>query len=274
MLKQTVLDILNPECLAPIEVMIIGVGSGGSATALWLANTGFSNICLVDPDKLEVRNIYAHVCDMSMVGQYKVDAVKNEIHNINPDCNVTTIKENILEGEEWLEHAKRVKIIVIATDNDESRLYLNEYCVQNNKPFVIAKVFNKGIGGEVYRYLPNETGCLCCLETFLDRIDLSGVSIKDTLTKEEKQEIYKRDIKELKNAPGLILDIAFIPLLLSRLVLDTVLQLIETEPFPYIEHNYLIWSNHAVQPFNLPVSMQRVFLHQNDECKVCRKEEK
>lgn len=262
-------EIMNPEILKDLKLVIVGAGSGGSAVATWCTKIGFQNIVLVDFDKMERRNLYAHQCGEETLGTKKVLAVKDEILKINPSCNVIPIDEDVFEGEQWrgeIENSNGNVIVVIATDNQPSRNMLNDYCVQNKVPFVAGKVFNKGIGGEVYRYIPEKTGCLACLEMCLKR---EGTRPIDDLNEEERQQIYQMDIEELKKSPGLAIDIAFIPLLHSRMILDTALQMLGHKPFPYIDSNYVIWNNHGVKPLKASIYAERYTMKSVPKCRIC-----
>ena len=44
--------------------------------------------------------------------------------------------------------------MVLATDNEPSRYAINDMCVRNRVPFVVGRVFTRGIGGEVFAYRP------------------------------------------------------------------------------------------------------------------------
>ncbi len=268
--RQIQKEIMNPEVLKDIKIVIIGAGSGGSAVAMHCARNGFQNIVLVDYDTLERRNLYAHQCKEDALGVKKVFAVKSEILKVNPLCNVIPVEEDVFEGHIWKNEIKSAKgrvILVIATDNDPSRNMLNDFCVQNKIPFVAGKVFNKGIGGEVFRFIPGKSGCLSCLEICLNR---EGTRAIDDLNNEEKQQIYQMGIDELKKTPGLAIDIAFIPLIHARMILDTALQMLEVKSLPYITSDYIIWNNHAIKPLKASLYPEKFLQAPVPTCNVCR----
>jgi hypothetical protein len=72
---QRQLDIVSPEQLA-FPIVVIGAGAIGSATVIALAKMGCSDITVWDDDILEGHNIPNQLCKPSMVGQPKVEALK------------------------------------------------------------------------------------------------------------------------------------------------------------------------------------------------------
>lgn len=267
-------DLVNPEIFKNIKLYVAGVGNGGSSLVNYLLRSGFSNMILNDFDNVEVRNLYGHLCDASDVGKSKVSAVKSTLLKRNDKAKIKTTTFNFMETDSWKKDAESADIILIATDNMQTRFLLNEFAIKHEKPLVVGKVFHEGIGGEVFTSIPNVTGCLNCLEEFLSRIDRNGISIYDHMSEEEKQDIYSKDIDDIKNEPGLYLDMSFIPLLMARKVLEVAYYLTgNIKDFKKIP-NYLIWSNHAVPPFKKALHLEKFFLDPQDKCLACNERNK
>src|ERR1700733_1124727 len=266
---QSLFDI---ELLAPVRVLIAGCGSGGGSVALQLVMSGFRNFPLVDRDVIGPENVIRHVCGRRFIGRKKVEAVAEILQDRNPAVNVTTVGADILSfpGIEGLIRASDV--VVLATDNDASRFRLNELCVQMEIPFVVGKVFTRGIGGEVFSYRPREGGCLACLESFLQRTSFrEGIREIDLISDEERQKIYGMEVAEIKDSPGLAIDIAFITSFHSRFVLDAVARRMAERPkyLDLIDENYIIWGNRPVHPFKKHFQLQRIKLDAQEGCAVC-----
>src|SRR5439155_17087490 len=122
-------------------------------------------------------------------------------------------------------------VVVLAADNDPIRYRLNELCVQNKIPFVIGMVFTRRIGGEVFSYRPGESGCLACLESVLERLPYrDGVREIDLVSDEEREKMYGLEIPEIKDSPGLNVDIAFITAFHTRFVLDAIARTLRDRP--------------------------------------------
>lgn len=74
------------------KIIIFGVGGVGSWTAETLVRTGFTDITLVDADRVAVSNINRQLPATSLtIGEIKVDAMRRHLLEINPDANITAI---------------------------------------------------------------------------------------------------------------------------------------------------------------------------------------
>ena len=167
---------------------------------------------------------------------------------------------------------RKAAVVVLATDNEPTRYLINDLCVRNNIPFVVGRVFTRGIGGEVFAYRPDGGGCLACLEAFLQRTTFrEGIKEIDLVSEEEREKVYGMEIEEIKDSPGLAVDIGFISSFHTRFVLDAIgRSLIERPQFlGQIEENYVIWGNRPIHPFNKHFQLQRMILPQLDSCTVC-----
>lgn len=75
--------------LAASRVAVFGIGGVGGYVAEALARSGVGALDLFDDDIICVSNINRQIyATHSTVGQYKVDAAKVRIKDINPDCEV------------------------------------------------------------------------------------------------------------------------------------------------------------------------------------------
>ena len=81
------------EKLASSRVAVFGVGGVGGYVVEALARSGVGALDLIDNDTVCVSNINRQIiATFSSIGKYKVDAAKERIHDINPDCVVRTYK--------------------------------------------------------------------------------------------------------------------------------------------------------------------------------------
>lgn len=81
------------EKLANSRVAVFGVGGVGGYTVEALARSGIGALDLIDNDKVCVTNINRQIiATTKTVGQYKVDAAKERVLDINPDIKVCTYK--------------------------------------------------------------------------------------------------------------------------------------------------------------------------------------
>ena len=79
------------------------------------------------------------------------------------------------------------------------------------------------------------------------------------------------DQAEIKDSPGLNVDIAFITAFHARFALDAIAaELPERPKYLYpIEENYLVWGNRSVHPFTKNFHLQRSTVSPREGCLVC-----
>jgi molybdopterin-synthase adenylyltransferase len=258
--------------MASARVFIAGCGSGGSSVALHLAMAGIVDFTLADHDTLEPENVIRHVCGLRYVGQRKVEAVADVLRDRNPKINVTTLDTDILRYDRIDDEVASSTVVVLATDNEPSRYRINEICVRTQTPFVVGRVFTRGTGGEVFAFRPGSGGCLACLEGVLERSRFrEGVREIDLLTEKEREAMYGLERAEIKDSPGLNVDIAFITAFHTRFVLDAIARRLTERPkhLSPLAENYLVWGNRPVHPFTKNFELQRLTLQPQEGCRVC-----
>jgi molybdopterin/thiamine biosynthesis adenylyltransferase len=254
------------------RVLIAGCGSGGSQVALQLVMSGVRNFTLLDNDTLEIENVIRHVCGRRYLGQRKVDAVADVLLDRNPDAAIVRHHTDLMSSPDLADLIRNSTVVVMATDNDASRYHLNQLCVENRVPFVTGRVFTRGIGGEVFSYHPGESGCLACLERTLERTQYrDGVREIDLASEEEREKMYGMEISEIKDSPGLNIDISFITCFHTRFVLEAIARTLPERPkfLPPIDRNYIVWGNRPIHPFTKHFELQRLGLQPQEGCLVC-----
>lgn len=253
-------------------VMIAGCGSGGGQVALQLAMSGVKQFILVDHDKLEAENVIRHVCGIRYLGWQKTAALADALRDRNPQVEAREVDVDVLEWASLREQVERATVVVVGTDNEPSRYRLNEVCVETLTPFTIGRVFTRGIGGEVFAFRPGLGGCLACLEQLLERTQFrDGIREVDLVSEEERQRVYDLEIDEIKDSPGLAVDISFIASFHTRFTLDLLGDASVSRPkfMTPIDHNYLVWGNRATRPFSKNFELQRMKLPPLDQCQIC-----
>jgi molybdopterin/thiamine biosynthesis adenylyltransferase len=209
--------------LKDARVLFAGCGSGGSQVALQLVMSGVRRFALFDHDVLEIENVIRHACGRQYLGQRKVDALFSVLLDRNPDAQITRHHVDLMDCTELAEHIRATDVVVLATDKDATRYRINQLCVELRKPFVVGRVFTRGIGGEVFSYFPGQTGCLACLEAVLERTKYrDGVREIDLVSEGEREKLYGMEIAEIKDSPGLNIDIGFITCFHTRFVLEAI----------------------------------------------------
>jgi len=113
---------------------------------------------------------------------------------------------------------------------------------------------------------------LACLESVLQRTQYrEGVREIDLVSEEEREKVYGMEIPEIKDSPGLAIDISFIASFHSRFVLDAIARQLSERPkyMSLIDENYVVWGNRPVHPFNKHFQVQRITLDPQENCAVC-----
>lgn len=142
-------------------VAIVGAGSIGSKIAEMLVRSGMSKFILADGDVLLPDNLERHALDWSEVGHRKVHGLKRRIQQIAPGAIVDVIEQNFNWQRSAKTHAWQVAalgecdIIVDATGDAATALFLGAIAAANGKPFISIEVFEGGIGALVASYVPN-----------------------------------------------------------------------------------------------------------------------
>lgn len=93
----------NYEMIKSKKILLIGVGGVGTYSLEALVRNGFSDITIVDFDKIDITNLNRQlITNMDNIGCYKVLEAQKRYENINPNVNITTVikkldEENIKE---------------------------------------------------------------------------------------------------------------------------------------------------------------------------------
>jgi len=212
--------LLETDALARRRVAIVGVGSGGSAVAIDLAKAGVGEFVLVDPDVLEPANVSRHVCGVSDLGRYKVDAVCDAVLDKNPgaavDLHVLDVNDDY---GHTLEVLRGCDLLIAATDGNRSRFNLNRAALDLGVPALFGRALTRAAGGDVLRVRPHDGPCLACI------FALGGFHGLDEERSTRRQvdrdaPAYVADGERVAMVqPGLATDIAPISNMMARLAL-------------------------------------------------------
>ena len=82
------------EKLRNSNILIVGVGGVGSFAAEFIARAGVGKMTIVDGDVVDITNINRQLPALhSTVGMPKIDVVGDRLLDINPELNLTKVKE-------------------------------------------------------------------------------------------------------------------------------------------------------------------------------------
>lgn len=211
-------DALHPP-LKDSTVMIVGLG-GGAEIAMHLLRSGVSRFHLFDFDTLEAGNLVRHSCGIKYVGKNKAAAVAEYLREyagegIEAFVHETSVFENHSTTRAAMAESD---VLIVATDTDSSRFFLNELSIETATPAVFVSMFEKGKAGEVFAYRPGHGACFSCLMRHLGRQDMLEEYEK---TAEKAQCHLARDARSM---PGIGIDQSFFSALAARKALEILLE--------------------------------------------------
>lgn len=205
-------DMLHNKC-----AFILGCGSVGSLVALELARTGIGKFVLVDNDILEYHNLCRHQCSISEVGEYKVDALKRRILEINPSAEV----EPIVSTVEMLDRPvfdtfclKEQTVLIGCADNRSADVYANSISVMYGIPFLSIGFWERAFAGEIFYYLPRKN--MPCYKCALG----DGNLMSQRTSTNRRLYTNEEDLSKVNFEPGISVDINFVTTIGIKLLLD------------------------------------------------------
>ena len=120
------------------HVVVVGVGGVGSWTVEALARSGVGRLTLIDLDNVSESNInrQIHALD-DTVGMAKVEAMRQRIAHINPDCAVTCI-EDFVTPDNWpsILNGAQVDAVIDACDQVKAKTALAAWAIQHQVLFI------------------------------------------------------------------------------------------------------------------------------------------
>lgn len=115
------------DVLKKSKVVICGCGGLGSNVAVNLARSGIGHIKLIDFDVVEPSNINRQCYFIKQIGEYKTNALKNIITDINPYIKID-INNILLNENNIIDEVSGFQVILECFDNVKSKLMLIEKC--------------------------------------------------------------------------------------------------------------------------------------------------
>jgi adenylyltransferase/sulfurtransferase len=142
---------LGQQLLARAHVAIVGCGAMGAASASLLARAGIGTLTLIDRDFVEPSNLQRQILfDEADARESlpKAAAARRHIGRFNSSVTVHAHIADLIPGniaellgattENGSGARKPVDIILDATDNFETRYLINDFAVQQGKPWIYA----------------------------------------------------------------------------------------------------------------------------------------
>lgn len=164
--RQTLFAPIGPEGqqrLLRAHVAVVGTGATGAAAAGLLARAGVGTLTLIDRDFVEPSNLQRQVLfDEADAREAlpKAEAARRKIAGFNSEVDVRAQVVDLVPGNVH-ELLNGAEIILDATDNFETRYLVNDYAVEQEKPWIYAAAV--GAYAVTMNILPGATACLACI---------------------------------------------------------------------------------------------------------------
>ena len=171
----------NMEKLKNARVAVFGIGGVGGFTVEALARSGVGTLDLIDDDKVCLTNINRQIiATRKTIGQYKVDAAKERVLDINPDAVVNTYKTFFVPDTADEFDFASYDYVVDAIDTVTGKIMLVEAAQKAGTPIISSM----GAGNKLD-------------PTAFEVADIYKTSVCP-LAKVMRRELKKRGIKKLK----------------------------------------------------------------------------
>ncbi len=149
--------------LGAAHVAVVGCGATGAAAAALLARAGVGKLTIIDRDFVEESNLQRQVLFDEADARNatpKAVAAREKIALFNSDITIHAHVADLLPGNV---HALlgEAAMVLDATDNFETRYLLNDFAVEQGRPWIYAAAV--GAYAATMSILPGETACLACL---------------------------------------------------------------------------------------------------------------
>lgn len=171
----------NMEKLKNARVAVFGIGGVGGFAVEALARSGVGTLDLIDDDKVCLTNINRQIiATRKTIGQYKVDAAKERVLDINPDAVVNTYKTFFVPDTADEFDFASYDYVVDAIDTVTGKIMLVEAAQKAGTPIISSM----GAGNKLD-------------PTAFEVADIYKTSVCP-LAKVMRRELKKREIKKLK----------------------------------------------------------------------------
>lgn len=154
------------------SVLLVGCGSIGGEIAYKLASSGLGRLCLVDPDRYSLDNLYRHILDDWYVGCEKAIALSIAIRSKHPwtACESHVRRLLSLRDKKFLES---FDLVIIGIGSPTHERIFHDFLIERRVtvPVINTWVEGYGIGGHATLDIPGSSGCLRC--AYVDQSDLS-----------------------------------------------------------------------------------------------------
>jgi molybdopterin/thiamine biosynthesis adenylyltransferase len=145
------------------SAVIVGCGAIGAATANLLTRAGVGKLRIIDRDFVELSNLQRQTLfdeSDALAALPKAVAAERKLRAVNSSVSIEGIVAD-LDPRNTAELLDPFDLILDGTDNFETRFLINDFAVQNGKPWIYAAAVASY--GLTLTVRPGRTACLACL---------------------------------------------------------------------------------------------------------------
>lgn len=132
--------LFGPEAMEKLRnsrIAVFGIGGVGGYAVEALARSGVGTLDLVDDDRVCLTNLNRQLhATRKTVGQYKVDAAKDRVEEINPNCRVNIYKTFYMPDTKDQFDFSAYDYVIDAIDTVTGKLTLVEAAKAANTPII------------------------------------------------------------------------------------------------------------------------------------------
>ncbi|NVM03440.1 MAG: ThiF family adenylyltransferase, partial [Candidatus Helarchaeota archaeon] len=145
--------------------LICGAGGLGVIVAQILARTGIGKIIVVDKDIVEEENFNRLVYDRNDINKPKAVVLAEKLKQIRNAKNIDkkfhlqteAYDNNVIAWQELEDLIDRSNLIFTCFDNEEARIEVNAYAVQQRKPIIDGGTSENALRGIIISVIPGRT---------------------------------------------------------------------------------------------------------------------
>ena len=159
--ESSLLEVYINNIIPNLTVAVIGLSGTGSIVCQSLAHIGVRSFILIDNDIIDELNLKKIVGSIpSDVGvRSKCNILSDMINDIsNKNCSINTIHKKFNRNtKDEIRHAlKHADFIFSCVDTPLGRTEINDFCVENKKPFIVCGVGMKKDNNEIIKSLSGQ----------------------------------------------------------------------------------------------------------------------
>ena len=194
------------------RVAVIGLGGVGGAAAEALVRAGIGHFLFIDGDTVDETNINRQLlATKETVGMDKIDAAKKRFDLINPDADMTFIKEFYLPENSAYLYEWNPDYIIDAIDTVTAKLHIAQECKNRGIKLLMCLGTGNRLDPEKLHVgdISETAGCGCPLARVIRKeLKKRGIEKQTVLFSTEEAKKAAIDGENGRHAPG---SISFVP---------------------------------------------------------------